>query len=407
MNYSLMEKKRTAFKIISLFMLLLLTLVVSRADAKIPDIVVKQKKAVVTVYVNDRNGKQVISGSGFIVDQSGIIATSCSVITKWLEAAGHTLVVKLEDGTYFPMEDVFSCSYKNNLALLKIEAKDLQAVKRAVNYKPKQKENIFVIGSPSGLESIISGSMIKSVREKDDFIEIAMPVTQGSSGSPVFNMKGDVIAVALSPLKKKQSHNKAILIRHVTNQLNDYRKVQQRKMKQRLASLGEESDISSRQSKPDMIKRPEIRLDSAESYFFLGSSYDQSSMYKEAIEAYKQAIIMKPDYGEAYVNLGLDYYRLGKYPEAIDAYTKAIKIKPDVQSIYNKLGTLYIVLGKYSLALNTFKKAITIDPKNSLIHFNLGITYLLSGDKTAAFGEYIILKELDKERAKNLFDAMY
>lgn len=407
MNYSLMGKKRATFKIISLSIFLFLTLVVSRADAKIPDVVAKQKKAVVTVYVNDRNGKQVISGNGFIVDQSGIIVTTCSMITTWLKEVGHSLVVKLEDGTYFPMEDVFSCSYKNNLALLKIKAKDLPAVKRAVDYRPKQKENIFVIGSPSGLETIISGSMIKSVREKDDFIEITMPVTQRNSGSPVFNMKGEVIAVALSPLKKKQSHNGAISIRHVANQLNDYRKVQQRKMGQKLASLGEESDISSRQSKPDMMERLEIRLDSAESYFLLGSSYDQSSMYKEAIEAYKQAIIMKPDYGDAYVNLGLDYYRLSKYPEAIDAYTKAIKIKPDAQSIYNKLGTLYIVLGKYSLALNTFKKAITIDPKNSSVHFNLGIAYFLSGDKTAAFGEYIILNEIDKERAQNLIDVMY
>lgn len=407
MNYSLMGKKRTTFEIISLSIFLLLTLVVSRADAKIPDVITKQEKAVVTIYVNDKNGNQVISGSGFIVDQSGIIATTCSVITTWLKEVGHTLVVRTEGDMYYPMEDVFSCSYKNNLALLKIKAKDLPTVKLAVDYRPKQKENIFVIGSPSGLETIISGSMIKNVREKDDFIEITMPVTQRSSGSPVFNMKGEVIAVALSPLKKKQSHNGAISIRHVANQLNDYRKVQKRKMKQKLASLDEESDISAGHSKPDLMERPEIRLDSAESYFLLGSSYDTRSMYKEAIEAYKQAIIMKPDYGDAYVNLGLDYYRLSKYPEAIDAYTKAIKIIPDAQSIYNKLGTLYIVLGKYSLALNTFKKAITIDPKNSLTHFNLGIAYFLSGDKTAAFEEYIILKELDKECANNLFDVMY
>jgi len=401
------EKRRNSYKVIFILIFLLLIFIVSPVDAGIPDVITKQKKAVVTVYVNDSNGKQVVSESGFIVDQSGIIVTTCSVITTWLKEVGHSLVVRTEGDRFYPMEDVFSCSYKNNLALLKINAKDLPTVKLAVDYRPKQKEKIFVIGRPSGLETAISGSTIKNVREKDDFIEITMPVTQRSSGSPVFNMKGEVIAVALSPLKKKQSHNGAISIRHVANQLDNYRKVQKKKMKQKLVSLGEKSDISEKHMKPDGMEGLEIKLDTAESYFLLGSSYDKRSMYREAIEAYKQAIIMKPDYGEAYVNLGLAYDRRGKYPEAIDAYTKAIKMKPDSQSTYNKLGTLYIVLGKYSLALHTFKKAITIDPKNSATHFNLGIAYFLNGDKTAAFEEYIILKELDTERAQNLVDVMY
>ncbi|MDH5769449.1 MAG: tetratricopeptide repeat-containing serine protease family protein, partial [Nitrospirota bacterium] len=370
-------------------------------------VVARQKKAVVTVYVNDRNGKQVISESGFIVDQSGIIATTCSAITAWLKEVGHTLVVRTEEGRFYLMEDVFSCSYKNNLSLLKINAKDLPAVKLAVNYRPKQKEHIFVIRRPSGLEATISGSMIKNVIGKDDFIQISLPVTQGSSGSTVFNVKGEVIAVVVAPLKKKGTY-RAVSVKHVANQLDNYRKGQQKKMKQKLATIDKESNISAREIKPDrMEERLEIKLDSAESYFFLGSSYDQSSMFKEAIEAYKQAIIMKPDYGDAYVNLGLDYERLGKYSEAIDAYTEAIKIKPDAQSTYNKLGTLYIVLGKYSLALHTFKKAVTLDPKNSATHYHLGIAYFLHGDKTAAFGEYLVLKELDAERAKNLFEVLY
>jgi tetratricopeptide (TPR) repeat protein len=48
----------------------------------------------------------------------------------------------------------------------------------------------------------------------------------------------------------------------------------------------------------------------------------------KAIDAYKEAIKIKPDYHEVYYNMGVTYNGLGKYQKAIDAYKEAIKIKP-------------------------------------------------------------------------------
>ena len=52
-------------------------------------------------------------------------------------------------------------------------------------------------------------------------------------------------------------------------------------------------------------------------------------MHKEAIESYKQAIRLDPDYAMAHYNLGLAYNSLGMHKEAIESHKQAIRIDPD------------------------------------------------------------------------------
>ena len=111
----------------------------------------------------------------------------------------------------------------------------------------------------------------------------------------------------------------------------------------------------------------------AEYPFYLGISYGEQGMYKEAIEAYKQSIRISPDYAATHYNLGLNYGKLGMYKEAIEASKQAIRINPD-----------------YAMA-----------------HNNLGIFCLLIGNKEKALQEYKILKTLDPEKAEKLFKLIY
>ncbi len=64
-----MEKKKRVLKHIYIFFFLSLTLAVAIADAGTPDIVKKQASAVVTVYVNGKDGKHILSESGFVIDK--------------------------------------------------------------------------------------------------------------------------------------------------------------------------------------------------------------------------------------------------------------------------------------------------------------------------------------------------
>jgi len=148
------------------------------------------------------------------------------------------------------------------------------------------------------------------------------------------------------------------------------------------------------------------RVRTADDYFMMAINYENANKYKEAIEAYMMALKMNSDFAEAYINVGLLYYRLGRYSDAVDAYTHAIRLKPRSSSVHSRLGTIYIILAKYSNALDAFKQAAMIDPHDPAIRFNLGIAYFLNGNRPAAFDEYVILKRLDNDRARNLFELI-
>lgn len=382
--------KRIFFATILLTIGFSLILNIPPVDSKVPDTILEQKKTIVTIYINDKDGKHIFSGSGFIIDQNGIIATNCLVIAKWLEKVENTFDVELQGGVHLPIEELISSKCKNNLALFKVDAKGLPAVKLAADYIPKQGENIVVIRGPSESGSPFLDGIVKSVRKKDKLFHISIPVTPDLSGSPVFNIKGEVIGAAVLLKKKRGNSNYAVLLKDI-KQLARYRKPKTEDLAKSFTPEKEEN------------KKPVT----AEDYFSLGCAFDKANMYREAIEAYEQSLRIKPDFVEAYVNLGVDYYRFGKYEAAIDMYKRAIQIKPDCLSAYNKLGTAYLTNGAYLLAVETFRKAVDIDPNNAVTRFNLGLAYFLNGERAAAYQEYIILKDIDKNHADSLIDLIY
>jgi S1-C subfamily serine protease len=180
----------------ALLIVLILLLSVISSYAKIPDIVLKQKKAVVTIFVNDKDGKKISSGTGFIIDPKGVIATNYHVVSEWLKVLDNTLIIKMENGAYFPIDDLISFDEDNDIAIFKVEAKELPTIKLIKDAKAKQGDSVVVIGSPLGMETTVSDGIISSIRKKGELIQITAPVSPGSSGSPVFNIKGDVIGVA-------------------------------------------------------------------------------------------------------------------------------------------------------------------------------------------------------------------
>jgi tetratricopeptide (TPR) repeat protein len=140
-------------------------------------------------------------------------------------------------------------------------------------------------------------------------------------------------------------------------------------------------------------------------YHNLGLTYGKTGKYQEAVDAYKQAIKIKPD-ADAYRNLGIAYNDLGKHQEAVDAYKQAIKIKPDFADAHYNLGKTYRYLSKHQEAADAYKQAIKIKPDFNAAHYNLGIAYHMIDDKVSALDEYKILKDLDKELANKLFNVI-
>ena len=71
------------------------------------------------------------------------------------------------------------------------------------------------------------------------------------------------------------------------------------------------------------------------------------------------------------------------------------------------LGTDYAKLGMATRAIEALEQTIRIDPEHATAHYNLGLSYLLTDNTIAALDQYRILKDLDTELAKKLFDLIY
>jgi Flp pilus assembly protein TadD len=395
-----MGQRRIFSTIINLFFAIVCILALSHAHAQIPDIVLSQKNTTVTIYVHDKDGDLITSGSGFIVDQDGFVATNCNVIIQWLKQVPHTLTVETYEGSLLPIVDLISSKCVNNLALIKVRTRDpLPAVSMAKVYSPKQGETIFALTPSPGFEPMASDGVIKAVPLKRKLLQISIPVLPEESGSPVFNRDGVAIAALTFLPKKSKSKYFAVPLQTIGKQLTAYKKRSYELAKKVPPGIPPPS------TRPPSVKKE--RPLNARDYFLRGCSYHELEMYSEAVKSYQKAISLNPDFTEAFVNLGVAYYQLGKYSKAIDAYKKALLLSPHSPSLYNKLGSIYILHGSYTKALDSFRKASEIEPQNPVSHYNLGIAYYLNGDRNAAFKEYAILKELDKDRAKSLLDLIY
>ena len=123
-------------------------------------------------------------------------------------------------------------------------------------------------------------------------------------------------------------------------------------------------DFSSRakeleESYDDSIKEENKEIEIIENkteidYFILGNNYFDTTKYEKAIESYKKAIEINPEYYNAYNNLGYAYFNRTKYEKAIEAYSNEIKINPKDSSAYYNLGNAYYYYKKYPKAIEAY-----------------------------------------------------
>ncbi len=134
-------------------------------------------------------------GSGFIVSADGYVMTNAHVV----ESADE-ITVKLNDKREFKAK-VIGSDRRTDIALLKIEATGLPAVKFGDPNKLKVGEWVIAIGSPFGFENSVTAGIVsakgRSLPQENfvPFIQTDAAVNPGNSGGPLFNMRGEVIGI--------------------------------------------------------------------------------------------------------------------------------------------------------------------------------------------------------------------
>ena len=132
-------------------------------------------------------------GSGFILSSDGLIMTNAHVVD-----GADELIVTLPDKREFKAR-IVGTDRRTDVAVVKIEAANLNAVRIGDVGRLKVGEWVMAIGSPFGLENTVTAGIV-SAKKRDTgdflpFIQTDVAINPGNSGGPLINMRGEVVGI--------------------------------------------------------------------------------------------------------------------------------------------------------------------------------------------------------------------
>ena len=350
---------------------------------ELPQIVKKIAPSTVIILTYDKDGEIIGQGSGFFISSDGNIITNRHVL-----ADANRAEVKTADGKVYPITRIVAENKDADIVRASVGVTPPVSTLSLSSSIPEVGGRIAVIGNPLGLEQTVSDGIVSAVREIPEFgkiYQITAPISPGSSGSPVVNMKGEVIGVATFQFVEGQNLNFAIPSEHIS-----------RLKAEKGKSLEEWA-----------MENVEEWLTTAEGLYFSGLIFLWTDDYEKALPYFQNAVEKDPNYADAWFYIGYCNGELGRHTEEIEAYKQAIRIKPDYAEAHYNLGAAYVSLGRYYEASEAYKQAIRLKPDWADAHYCLGLTYWLLEGRDSALQEYRILKDLDEDLANQLFNLIY
>ena len=362
--------KRRFSPIFPIAFVLLLAASAAQAQERenLPALVKRVKPAVVAIATYDAAGEPLMTGSGFFL-KPGQVVTNLHVIRGAVRAEIKTLDGK---GKVFPVNGTLAVDEEGDLALLGVDTPTDRSSELAGEL-PDEGEPIFVIGNPLKLEGSVSDGIVSAVREVPNsyrIIQITAPISHGNSGSPVFNMKGQVLGVVTVKVTNGQNINLALAAARVAE-------LKAGKL-QPLSELGAKN-----------------KGDAAETAYRSGLDSLWLGNYDNAVGYFENAANKNPRRAEAWVQVGFCKVKQGKNQEAIRAYLQALQLKPTDAEIHNKLGDAYYYSGRLREAIESYTEAARLRPDWAETFYNLAIAYSESGNPGMAATQARILQRLD------------
>lgn len=442
---------------------------------EVDEILKESNQAVVSVIAYDSNKTEICQGKGFFVSSDGLILTNYHLISQAysikvrLAAKGKIRkTVEWEDvfypgyeradvekmkkkktrGKLVDVEGVVCVDKDLDFALLKVKKKGYTASQLASSDKFEIGDKaLIIVDDESITEVTITG--LKDLTGTKKIVQINVPFSPEISGSPLFNLRGEVIAVvsyiadrsnliipasyALPLIKNEKATPLSKFV-----QENYFATPEGLYLKGMAYSIIENYTGSLSLLEEALRKNP----DNPYAHSQMGFLCSKLNFYEKAIDAYGKAVsinpndykachgqgiayirlnqhqkaiapltqctMINPEFPDAFYNLGLAHETLKQLEKAAEAYQQFIKINPGpAWTGLNQLGSVYVKLGQYDKAIPPFQEVIKSNPSDLKATHNLAHSYDMSGKYDLAAPLYRKLMSLNPKDAKAYYSLLF
>jgi serine protease Do len=370
------------------------------AETDLTELVKNIQPAVATVVAYDVNGNVASLGTGFFISKEGHLVTNYHVLFGKFGAE-----IKTADGETYPIKTIVAQNQAADLLKVGVDIPADRVRWLAVsNEPPLIAQHVVVVGSPMGLEQSVSDGIVSSVREipgVGTFYQISAPISPGSSGSPVVDMKAKVVGVATFQFLQGQNLNFAIASQSIRELQTDQsgqslsewtfnQSNQKAVLAEEMCRKGFSFSINGQDQKAMEYfkKAAENDPSSTTAWYGLGYCYAGQNSDTDAIAAYKQAIQTNPTNAISHLHLGNYLHKLGRYDEAIDAFKQVISINPEFEEAFFNLGIIYLEAGRLEEGKEAFQHVVRINPESKTAHYNIAVTCTKLGQYEEAVEAY-------------------
>ena len=176
------------------------TVLLGHAKLSPDEIFTQASPAVVKIVMQDADGIRIGQGSGFLVDERGLVATNYHVVQKV-----HSAYVVLPDDTNVAVLGVTALDKAVDIAIVRL-AHGIEA--RPLELAPFELlpigTKVYAIGNPLGLSNTLSDGIVSGFRKLARFpvIQTTAPISPGSSGGPLLRADGKVAGVTTFVFKE-------------------------------------------------------------------------------------------------------------------------------------------------------------------------------------------------------------
>jgi len=280
----------------------------------------------VVVYSFDDSGELIGQGTGFVLTNTGLIATNHHVIE-----GSYSLRVAFVSGEKYDVNQIIAIDKERDIALINVQGYDLSTISLGNSNNISVGERVIAIGNPLGLSNTLSSGIISGIRtDLEDYklIQTTTPISPGSSGGPLLNMKGEVVGITTMYLKGGQNLNFAVPVNYLI-----------------ALNSGESTKSGMKTSHEDLELKRELAdkyyydddyLSAAKLFFEITESdtTDPSVYFKLGYSLHRIAVELAPHNEDA--PEWRDYANL-----ALDNFTKSVELDPENEYGFVKIARVH------------------------------------------------------------------